>query len=158
MDSLLLCWDSGLSTLWESMAVPQATLRQRGRSWTEVWSGLCYLIKYPRKRLCSWWEGILCQWGWIGFQKELQVFCEVWGMWRETYMQDICEYGLIKHHCAILGSRKWKRVWGTMWFWGSYFFFNSGFPCVALEPVLEIVLVDQAGLKRTEIHLSGYWY
>ena len=52
MDSLLLCWDSVLSTMWESMVISHATLRQRGRSWTEVWSGLCCLIKYPWKRLC----------------------------------------------------------------------------------------------------------
>ena len=45
MDSLLLCWDSVLSTMWESMVISHATLRQRGRSWTEVWSGLCYLIE-----------------------------------------------------------------------------------------------------------------
>ena len=34
-----------------------------------------------------------------------------------------------------------------------YLFFETGFFCVALEPVLELALVDQAGLELTEICL-----
>ena len=34
-----------------------------------------------------------------------------------------------------------------------FFFFETGFPCVALEPVLGLALVVQAGLKLTEICL-----
>ena len=34
-----------------------------------------------------------------------------------------------------------------------FLFFETGFLCVALEPVLELALVDQAGLEFTEIRL-----
>ena len=33
-------------------------------------------------------------------------------------------------------------------------FFETGFLCAALEPVLELALEDQAGLELTEIQLS----
>ena len=35
----------------------------------------------------------------------------------------------------------------------AFWFFKTGFPCVTLEPVLELALVDQAALELTEIHL-----
>ena len=35
----------------------------------------------------------------------------------------------------------------------TFFFSQTGFLCVALEPVLELALVEQAGLKLTEIRL-----
>ena len=34
-----------------------------------------------------------------------------------------------------------------------FLFFETGFLCVALEPVLELAIVDQAGLELREIHL-----
>ena len=39
------------------------------------------------------------------------------------------------------------------WFCFCLFVFKTGFLCVALESVLELALVDQAGLKLTKIHM-----
>ena len=60
---------------------------------------------------------------------------------------------------AILCARNAREA---KWLFSFFFFFGfsrQGF-CVALEPVLELALVDQAGLDLTEIRLPlppKYW-
>ena len=52
----------------------------------------------------------------------------------------------------------YERIYFLLSFFLSFFlffvcfFFETGFLCVALEPVLSLALVDQAGLKLMEIN------
>ena len=52
-------------------------------------------------------------------------------------MMFVCKYSFLLFFCFVL----------------FVLFFKTGFPCVTVLAVLELALVDQAGLKHTEIHL-----
>ena len=72
-----------------------------------------------------------------------------WTTW--VQLEDLINIELLKIEDKIY---KWIKffVFGLVWFGFGFGFSKQGFP-VALEYVLELVLVDQAGLELTEIQL-----